>query len=587
MNNRPQPAPNSDGVWIGLGVFAISLGAAHWAAVNLASVLARQPRPTITLGQALRTLPRLPSHLHDPRLAWPADQRATLPGPGAYQVALVLVGVALVVLTIAAAMVTSRWDRQPEAINQRTRLGVDTEPRLATTKDLKPLLLRRPEPGQFIVGRWGRRYLATEAPSAPGHRGILGAVAVIGPSQSGKTTGLINGLALWHGPAIVCSVKTDLLRTTIDTRRQRGEVKVFDPFGISGQPTTTWSPLRAARQLEGAKAAAALLAHTHGEASPNDTFWRGQAEQLIAAMLWTAANTDGHTMRHVVKWVLELDRPDDGGNGTLAPLERLLVDSEDTQTAIDARQVQGWLHGQWKTDPRTTSSVYATARDAVWPWANPKVAATADGYDVTLDWLLDQSNTLYLCAPLGDDRLGLVFATLLQDIVEQAFDRANRQGSLASRLLVLIDETANTPLPRLPQWASTVTGAGIQLVTVWQSKAQIDQIYHGHADTVLTNHRTKLIYPSGLTDLATINYISELVGDEHVRGELEGPGLQGRATSTLVAPPTATTTSFLPAHVLRRVKPGDALMLHGNRPAAWVAGDLGRKRRSLLGGSAE
>ena len=245
----------------------------------------------------------------------------------------------------------------------------------------------------------------------------------------------------------------------------------------------------------------------------------------------------------------------------------------------DARQVQGWLHGQWKTDPRTTSSVYATARDAVWPWANPKIAATADGCDVTLGWLLDKSNTLYLCAPLGDDRLGLVFATLLQDIVEQAFDRANRQGPLDDRLLVLIDETANTPLARLPQWASTVTGAGIQLVTVWQSKAQIDQIYRGHADTVLTNHRTKLIYPSGLTDLATINYISELVGDEHVRGELEGPGLQGRATLTLAAPPTATTTSFLPAHVLRRIKPGDALMLHGNHPAVWMSGRATRPKR--------
>ena len=167
MNDRPQPAPNSDGVWIGLGIFAISLGAAHWAAVN-PSILARRPRPTITLSEALRTLPRIPSHLHDPRLAWPADRRATLPGPGAYQLALVIAGVALVALTITAAMVTSRWNRKPEAINQRTRLGVDTEPRLATTKDLKPLLLRRPEPGRFIVGRWGAA--ATSPPRRPAHQ---------------------------------------------------------------------------------------------------------------------------------------------------------------------------------------------------------------------------------------------------------------------------------------------------------------------------------------------------------------------------------------------------------------------------------
>ena len=155
-------------------------------------------------------------------------------------------------------------------------------------------------------------------------------------------------------------MKTDLLRTTVDARNDHGEVKVFDPFGVSGRPTTTWSPLRAARNLEGAKAAASLLAHTHAEASPNDTFWRGQAEQLLAAMLWTAANTEGHTMRKVVKWVLELDRPGDGNNGTLAPLVRLLTDDDDEETALAAHQVQGWLQGQWKTDARTTSSVYAT-----------------------------------------------------------------------------------------------------------------------------------------------------------------------------------------------------------------------------------
>jgi type IV secretory pathway TraG/TraD family ATPase VirD4 len=45
-------------------------------------------------------------------------------------------------------------------------------------------------------------------------------------------------------------------------------------------------------------------------------------------------------------------------------------------------------------------------------------------------------------------------------------------------------------------------------VTVWQSKAQLDQIYGRDADNVLTNHRTKLVYPSGLSDMATIEYVN-------------------------------------------------------------------------------
>jgi hypothetical protein len=103
-----------------------------------------------------------------------------------------------------------------------------------------------------------------------------------------------------------------------------------------------------------------------------------------------------------------------------------------------------------------------------------------------------EQRALYLCAPLGDEtRIGVVFAVLLHDLITQPFDRYNRTGApLDPRLLVLLDKAAITPLPKLPQRASTVTGAGSQLVTVWQSKAQLDQLSGQDADTAPTNHRT-------------------------------------------------------------------------------------------------
>ena len=408
---------------------------------------------------------------------------------------------------------------------------------------------------------------------------------MFGPSQSGKTTGLIDGVGNWHGPAVVSSVKSDLLRATIDRRRNVGDVKVFDPLGVTGIDSASWSPLRAASDLAGALAAAQMLARAGGDEAPNDRFWRGQAEQLIAAMLWTAANTDGQNMRNVVRWVLELDRPDGDSGGTLAPLVRMLIDHNDPTVALAARQVQGWLHGQWSTDPRTTSSVYATARNAVWPWADPAIAATADGCDITLDWLLDGNHTLYLCAPLGDEtRIGVVFAVVLHDLITQAFDRYNRTGEpLDPKLLVLLDEAANTPLPKLPQWASTVTGAGIQLVTVWQSKAQLDQTYHQQADTVLTNHRTKLIYPSGLSDLSTVQYVSDLIGDEHIRNDLDDRSswlAQSDDRPSGRAP--AAAIPFLPASVLRRAQVGDLIVVHGNLPPAWIRARAERTRRARV-----
>jgi type IV secretion system protein VirD4 len=407
--------------------------------------------------------------------------------------------------------------------------------------------------------------------AASRRRGVRGAVAVFGPSQSGKTTGLISGIEGWIGPAIVSSVKTDLLHRTIEQRSAVGEIKVFDPLGVTGRPTATWSPLRSAVTLDGALAAAQLLAPAESETNSTDQFWRGQAQQLIAGMLWVAANTPGHMMANVVQWVTRLDKPDDTGPGTLSPLVRLLTEHESPSIAAAAKKVQGYLQGQWKTDPRTSASIYTTARNAVWPWADPGVEASAMGCEITLDWLLAGSNTLYLVAPLGDEhRVGAVFAALLADLVRQAFDRYNRTGAAINPgLLLILDEAANTPLPLLPQWSATITGAGVQLVTVWQSKGQIDRSYGRDADNLLTNHRSKLLYPSATSDLATIDYFRNLIGDEHIRSDLDERGGRAGVDRHRDRSP-ATTVPFLAPNVLRQVKVGDALLVHGALPPAWI-----------------
>jgi type IV secretion system protein VirD4 len=549
-----------------LGVLSVS----NWMVGNLAAILGRERMLHASIGDALTAAVHLPKHAGNPKLAWPPAEAAKLPGPVVYWASAAIV---LVTVVVTAAGVVERVSgSHHDSVDRRKRLGVRAQARLARTRDLRTILTRRPEPGRFLLARWDRhRWLATEAASYRSRRGVRGAVAVFGPSQSGKTTGLIAGVVNWDGPAIVSSVKTDLYRATATARRDHGEIKVFDPLGVTGADTATWSPLRAARSLEGALAAAQMLASAGRDDGPHDRFWRGQAEQLIAAMLWTAANTDGHTMRHVVRWVLELDRPTDGGGGTLSPLVRLLTDHHDPGVALAARQVQGWLHGQWATDPRTTSSVYATARNAVWPWADPQIADSAEGCEITLDWLLAATNTLYLCAPLGDEhRVGIVFAVLLHDLITQAFDRYNRAGQpLDPRLLLLLDEAANTPLPNLPQWAATVTGAGMQLVTVWQSKGQLDETYGRDADNLLTNHRTKLVYPSGISDTATIDYLSTLVGTEHIRSDLDERGWIGDYSRPPTRAPSAGVPLLTPS-ILRQVRVGDALAIHGELPAVWV-----------------
>ena len=106
-------------------------------------------------------------------------------------------------------------------------------------------------------------------------------------------------------------------------------------------------------------------------------------------------------------------------------------------------------------------------------------------------------------------------------------------------------------------------------MTVWQSKAQLDQIYGRDADNVLTNHRTKLVYPSGLSDMATIEYLSSLVGTEHVRSDLDEAGWN-RAGERPPPRSPSTAVALLTPSVLRQMPVGDAVLLHGELPPAWV-----------------
>lgn len=563
--NRPN---NSDAADTAILAAVLALGAitgGHWLAAAIAALLGRRQMIDGGFVESLEALTRMPDHWGDPRRAWSEPAASSLPGPIVYWLSVGLVAAAVIAGVVW--WLQCRVGRS-EPIDKRRRLGVEAQPRLAKAKDLKPLLAKEPERGRLVLGHWGRQLLMTESDGSDRVRGVKGAVLLFGPSQSGKTTRLIESVNSWIGPAVVSSVKTDLMYRTIEQRRRVGDVKVFDPLGISGQPSATWSPLRAARTISGAIAAAQILARTGGDDGPADRFWRGQAEQLLAAMLWTAANTEGHTMRHVVRWVLEMDRPDGDNAGTLAPLVRLLADHEDEATAFDAREVRGWLEGQWSADPRTTSSIYATARNAVWPWADRGVAASADRSEITLDWLTKGENTLYLVAPVGDEtRVGIVFAALLQDLITQTIDRYSRGANpLDPRLLVVLDEAANTPLPKLPEWAATITGVGIQLVTVWQSKAQLDHAFGANADNVLTNHRTKLILPSGLSDRSTAEYVSALVGQEHVRADLHRSMQRSPHDSRNVA----IAVPLLPTDILRRMRVGEALLLHGSLPPAWL-----------------
>ena len=87
----------------------------------------------------------------------------------------------------------------------------------------------------------------------------------------------------------------------------------------------------------------------------------------------------------------------------------------------------------------------------MWPWASPRLAATAVRNDIDLDWLLAGENTLYISAPLTDaQRYAPAIGGLIGDLLNQAFDRNIRTGRpLEPGLLIVVDEAANVPMRRM------------------------------------------------------------------------------------------------------------------------------------------
>ena len=528
-----------------------------------------------------RTHSTLPSDcradLGDPVAAWPPETAAALPGPVPYWTCTGLVAAGAIALGVALLRL---WQRLWRAgTDDRSRLGVDARAWMARARDLRTLFVKGPVPGRFILGRFGRRLVASECrattprsrrPGVRRRQGDTGAIALVGPSRSGKTVAAVAGILEWEGPAILSSVKTDLLSSTIGWRATKGEVKVYDPLGLTPCVGVGWSPLAQAGTVSGARRSArSLLEAVADDGTENLGMWKALAEYLMAGLFWVAANS-GRDMATVVEWTLTQDRPRPDAPSEIDGIIEELLLHPDPRVASEALVALQALLSVWEQDERPRSSIYVTAQSALGAFADPSIAAATRTSEVDLDWLMSGDNTLYICSPLKDQaRLSPAFGGLFDDLMTQVYERANRRsdGRLERRLLAVLDEAGNQRLEQLPNYASTVAGLGVQLVTIWQSVAQITRAYGRGAGIVLTNHLSKVFY-TGLSDEDSLSYVAKVAGDE----EVDARQVSGEPTSLWRSNVMDMTNrvSLVQPHCLRQMTPGDALLVHATLPPAYI-----------------
>ena len=547
-----QEGREGQGLEVALGALlaaAAGLGAILWAATGLGAVLSGLGWPRVSAGEVAHALLALPSHFANPRLAWPAAMRASMPGPAAFYVGLAL---ALAVAAAAVAAVVRLRDSGAVGGGQGSERGA----RWGSTRELAPLRQRSRiqsrlarhtdrDSGRLALGFRGRALLRGEARHA---------LVVFGPPQSGKSAGVaIPALLEWEGPAVASSIKTDLYGASARRRHALGEVMVFDPYGLAPVRGSTWSPLRLARTWDGALSTA-LRITAAGELDTSNvkggSYWAAAAEQRLAPLLWAAAQT-GAGIGAVVRWAYGQ------GDAELPPiLHRLLEraaegrELADAQAAYDAHVAFEALAGE------TRSSIESTVQMLLRAYRSPRVQASAASCEITPERLLAGSNTLYL---IGDSHrsklLRPIFLALLQELVDHAYHDATLSGGRLERpLLLCLDELGNVaPLPNLAEVASTAPSHNIQLVSIFHDVAQARTRYGDQVQTVINSHRARMLLP-GVADLETLRYFSDLLGERHGRQRLEGRDRQREVPDRrpLAAP-----------QELRQLSDGQALLVYG------------------------
>ena len=470
-----------------------------------------------------------------------APSQFPLPAPPPLALALLAVIVLLAGAVILIAHIRTRPKRN------RTRAA-----RFASRGELKDLRIREATPGRVTLGVHDGKLIAAQARAS---------VMAIGPSQSGKTTGLVvPALLEWAGPAVSTSIKSDVVHDTHAARAGRGEVRVFDPTGCTPLPHTSWSPIGASATWEAARRTAARLLSVGESAvarSADEAFWRPAGARYLAPLLLAAAHGN-LTMREVLAWIATIEERE-----PTALLES--CPDRGAGPALDA------LRSVWEADPRFRSSLLQTVATALDPWQEPSIAAATIGdSQITPDWLLDGDNTLYLISPADDQRrLRGLFCALVADIVAGAFARSTQTGKpIDPPLLLALDEAANiAPLPNLDEIASTGPGQGVQLLTVLQNLSQAsDRWGKDRAETILANHRAR-VFCSGIADRATLDYLRSTLGEQEIaKRSTNRHGVFSTGSRTLSKEYRALAT---PDRV-RQTESDTALLIYGRLPPAWL-----------------
>jgi type IV secretion system protein VirD4 len=420
---------------------------------------------------------------------------------------------------------------------------------------------RRRNTGVFLIGAHRRSALVTQPETS---------VLVIGPTRSGKTSGLvIPNLFDWDGPAVATSTKSELVDLTAGHRQSLGPVYVYDPTGEigGGFRTVTWSPIAGCDDLDHAWAVASWLCaalQQGGGRGDNDwAHWAESGKLLIAPLLYVAAVT-GHTIVDVRTWIHGFDIAT-----PVSILEDVLLDPAIVGDA-DPIRAMSMLSSVDQRPERERGTVFSTVMRIFNVFTERAVAESALSSRFEPQEFLRRRGTLYLCTPRQTpERIASLFVGILMSVVTAAYRLADAEPERrrTACLGLFLDELANVvPIEDLPALASQGAGRGVMLMSIVQDLSQLRARYGpDRANTILNNHGCKIILP-GISDPETAEVLGKLIGRTEYTDQQVSVSADGRISRSFVSRHDALASP----DTLRQLRAGSGIVIHRDSPPALV-----------------
>jgi len=387
--------------------------------------------------------------------------------------------------------------------------------------------------------------------------GPFSPVLALGPQRSRKTTSMVvPSLLEWPGPALVTSVRGDVIEQTIEARRTMGNVQIIDPGDVmtDWSDRVGWSPLDFVNTPDDAAGVARVLVESVNlRGGMNENYWYEAATIQLAPYLFAAAK-NGRAMADVVHWVHTTDQNE---------VAELL-------TSSGHREVLEAAQSRWGGADRERTTVFSIMGACLATWQRRRLQNLSSAEDrFRFDKFLNgDPNTLYVCAPLDSQREYRSFIVSFLNLFFRQAYYANRgfatspldmhgpvkaleeSEGVVEPLLVVLDDAGNiAPVPHLNGLVSTAAGAAVQFVTVFTDVSQMQFLYGEDTARSLVNNHSALMIMPGSHDAATADLVNQMLKDDAIRG----------------LPPGKTASERV-----RRLPWGTALCVASNRPPVVV-----------------